>query len=118
MITTPADALNRHGIVAGAPLAPQRVEVALFSGTEDMRTCYPFGASEEMRAYDQALPYGAQPIPAPSRHQDLRTPTTIAEQEAWSSEAEAEARRRGWQTSRRPDGLRSVCFDCWLPVGE
>jgi len=123
MITTPAEALDRIGITKGQPVCSRAEpnEVLRCAPGVNPNAMYFGQPTAEMLAYDQQLPVGSRAIPAPRRHQDLRTPTTDTERARWSAEAEAEAQRRGWVTSRRPtrDGQPDLFnFDCWLPLGE
>lgn len=123
-IISPADGLDRLDITAdGRPaVQSQRLDVTLVARNGvNPAAMYLFQPTPEMVAFDQSLPYGTKHIPSPSRRQDMSTVTTDEERAAWSREAEAEARRRGWMTARRPtwDGTEEAdCFSCWRPQGE
>ena len=123
MITTPAEALDRIGITLGQSVVSRAAPSAVLRCAPGVNpsTMYFGQPTAEMLDYDQRLPAGSRAIPAPRRHQDLRTPTTDTERARWSAEAEIEAQRRGWVTSRRPtrDGQPDLFnFDCWRPLED
>lgn len=112
MIPAPADGLDNLGILASGPAFYAAAHIrrarehATFYGDPTVR---PRSVGTETRAqieYMAARPFGAMLICGPA---DSR----------WSQEAEAEARRRGWMTSRWPqhDGTpHPTAFDVWWPL--
>ncbi len=119
----PSDGLDYIGILAsgpsGAALARRKAARATdgvtFHGDAGARPRNVGTDRPEQIAYRQTLPFGSVCVPAP---------TNGEEGAAWSREAEEEARRRGWHTSRYPAwgppghvGLvpSPLTFDCWWP---
>jgi hypothetical protein len=112
MTPTPAEGLDNLGILATGPAkyAARHVqpsqEIATFDGDPGLRPRSLGNETQAQIEYMATRPIGAMLICGPA---DPR----------WSQEAEAEARRRGWMTSRWPrhDGTpHPTAFDLWWPL--
>lgn len=111
MSLTPTDGLDNLGILATGPgaVAAEHIrrlrEIATFHGDPTVRPRSLGNETAEQIEYAAARPIGAMLI--------------CAADPQWSAECEAEARRRGWVTSRWPtwDGTpHPTAFDVWWSI--